>query len=38
MIRALHRGLQIPAEVLVQETQDPYLARSRKSRKQPASA
>lgn len=24
MIRALHRGLQIPAEVLVQETQAPY--------------
>jgi len=27
MIRALHRGLQIPAEVLVQETQAPYRAR-----------
>lgn len=38
MIRALHRGLQIPAEVLVQETQSPYyLGRSRKPRKQPAS-
>lgn len=24
MIRALHRGLQIPAEVLVQESQAPY--------------
>src|SRR5665213_3021624 len=24
MIRALHRGLQIPAEVLVQETASPY--------------
>ncbi|MDI1251036.1 MAG: hypothetical protein PSV13_19395 [Lacunisphaera sp.] len=38
MIRALHRGLQIPAEVLVQESPAPYLARSRKPRKQPASA
>ncbi len=38
MIRALHRGLQIPAEVLVQETQAPYLVRSPKPRKQPASA
>ena len=27
MIRALHRGLQIPAEVLVQETQAPYPTR-----------
>jgi HTH-type transcriptional regulator/antitoxin HigA len=26
MIRALHRGLKIPAEVLVQETQAPYAA------------
>jgi HTH-type transcriptional regulator/antitoxin HigA len=26
MIRALHRGLNIPAEVLVQETQAPYAA------------
>ncbi|HEY8993970.1 MAG TPA: transcriptional regulator [Lacunisphaera sp.] len=34
MIRALHRGLQIPAEVLVQETQAPYLTRSLKARKQ----
>ena len=33
MIRALHRGLQIPAEVLVQESQAPYLSGSRKSRK-----
>ncbi len=32
MIRALHQGLKIPAEVLVQETQAPYLARPRKSR------
>ena len=31
MIRALHRGLQIPAEVLVQETQAPYRARRRKA-------
>ena len=38
MIRALHRGLQIPAEVLVQESQAPYLARSRKTRKQRATA
>ena len=30
MIRALHRGLQIPAEVLVQESQAPYRSRSRK--------
>jgi hypothetical protein len=30
MIRALHRGLQIPAEVLVQETQARYLARDPK--------
>ncbi len=34
MIRALHRGLQIPAEVLVQESQAPYLTRSSKTRKQ----
>ena len=33
MIRALHRGLQIPAEVLVQETQAPYLAGRSKPRK-----
>jgi HTH-type transcriptional regulator/antitoxin HigA len=32
MIRALHRGLQIPAEVLVQETQARYLTRSPKPR------
>lgn len=32
MIRALHRGLQIPAEVLVQESQAPYPVRGRKSR------
>ena len=38
MIRALHRGLQIPAEVLVQESQAPYLARRSKPRKQKASA
>lgn len=38
MIRALHRGLQIPAEVLVQETQAPYRARRPKPRKQQASA
>ena len=38
MIRALHRGLQIPAEVLVQETQAPYLARGQKPRKQRATA
>jgi len=31
MIRALHRGLQIPAEVLVQETQAPYLHRNTKT-------
>ena len=30
MIRALHRGLKIPAEVLVQETQAPYLTRRAK--------
>ncbi|MBC8065030.1 MAG: transcriptional regulator [Chlorobia bacterium] len=33
MIRALHRGLQIPAEVLVQETRAPYLATNPKVRK-----
>ena len=33
MIRALHRGLQISAEVLVQETQDPYLTGSAKASK-----
>jgi HTH-type transcriptional regulator/antitoxin HigA len=38
MIRALHRGLKIPAEVLVQESQAPYLTRSRKARKQQARA
>ena len=38
MIRALHRGLQIPAEVLVQETQAPSRATSPKPRKQRASA
>ena len=32
MIRALHRGLQIPAEVLVQESQAPYSVRGRKPR------
>lgn len=32
MIRALHRGLQIPAEVLVQESPALYLARGRKPR------
>jgi len=31
MIRALHRGLQIPAEVLVQETATPYGSRKPKS-------
>ena len=30
MIRALHRGLKIPAEVLVQETAAPYIARGSK--------
>jgi HTH-type transcriptional regulator/antitoxin HigA len=38
MIRALHRGLQIPAEVLVQESQAPYLVRGPKPRKQRRSA
>ncbi len=40
MIRALHRGLKIPAEVLVQESAAPYTARRLKSatRKQKASA
>ena len=38
MIRALHRGLQIPAEVLVQETQASYLATIPKVRKRRASA
>lgn len=33
MIRALHRGLKIPAEVLVQETQAPYAARGAKPRR-----
>jgi HTH-type transcriptional regulator/antitoxin HigA len=32
MIRALHRGLQIPAEVLVQETQARYVTRRPKPR------
>jgi len=31
MIRALHRGLKIPAEVLVQETRAPYTATQSKS-------
>ena len=34
MIRALHRGLKIPAEVLVQESQAPYGASKSKVRKQ----
>ena len=38
MIRALHRGLQIPAEVLVQETQAPYFAGIAKPRKLKASS
>jgi HTH-type transcriptional regulator/antitoxin HigA len=40
MIRALHRGLKIPAEVLVQESAAPYTARRLKpaARKQKASA
>lgn len=38
MIRALHRGLQIPAEVLVQETQAPYLAHKREAKRLGASA
>lgn len=38
MIRALHRGLQIPAEVLVQESQAPYSAGSTRSRKARARA
>lgn len=33
MIRALHHGLKIPAEVLVQETPAPYISGSSKSRK-----
>ncbi len=33
MIRALHRGLNIPAEVLVQETQAPYMATGQKQRR-----
>jgi HTH-type transcriptional regulator / antitoxin HigA len=33
MIRALHRGLQIPAEVLLQESQAPYRARRRGSKR-----
>ena len=37
MIRALHRGLKIPAEVLVQESQATYSTRPRKpGRKKPA--
>jgi HTH-type transcriptional regulator/antitoxin HigA len=38
MIRALHRGLQIPAEVLVQETAASYSARRLKPRRNRASA
>ncbi|MEX2044934.1 MAG: transcriptional regulator [Opitutus sp.] len=38
MIRALHRGLKIPAEVLVQESQAPYLTRRRKLHKRRAPA
>lgn len=38
MIRALHRGLQIPAEVLVQETQASNRTPPVKRRKQKASA
>ena len=38
MIRALHRGLHIPAEVLVQETQATYTSRSGKRRKSRATA
>lgn len=33
MIRALNKGLKIPAEVLVQESSAPYLATRRKPRK-----
>ncbi len=33
MIRALHRGLKIPAEVLVQESAAPYLTRRRKTKR-----
>lgn len=40
MIRALHRGLRIPAEVLVQEPAAPYIARrmKRSARKQKVSS
>ena len=40
MIRALHRGLKIPAEVLVQELAAPYTARQpkRSARKQKVAA
>ncbi len=33
MIRALHHGLKIPAEVLVQETQAPYISGRSRGRK-----
>lgn len=36
MIRALHRGLHIPAEVLVQEPAAPYYSARPKRRKRPA--
>lgn len=38
MIRALNKGLKIPAEVLVQETQAPYITRNRKPRRPRISA
>jgi len=38
MIRSLHRGLHIPAEVLVQESQAPYSTSLRKSRKRKSAA
>lgn len=38
MIRALHRGLQIPAEVLVQESQAPYGSSPRKLRRRTSKA
>lgn len=38
MIRALHHGLKIPAEVLVQESAGHYATRRRKPRKHRASA
>lgn len=37
MIRALHSGLKIPAEVLVQESASPYRAGPSRSRKRKAS-